>query len=311
MIMYEIETAAFEQALAEAADEGPLFILLEIDSPGGRLDLAQRLTAAIAAAGSCRVVCFVNGGEHAGAISAAAAVALACDKIYMANRTVIGGAAVIAVSRDGTPTGVKKAYGEEVGEKYSSIWQANFASLAEQNDRPSLLARAMVNKDIEVIEVTDAGTRLFIDPVNKKPGQNVVKTWTQKGSLLTLTAAEAASCVIADEIVDSRQQLLRHLNAADAEIVTNNAVQKAAKELSRARLKVKKLRKKIDLEIKQLQQAQKRPRGMSLVRKVRSSLWQLLMLARQYQDLRLNAEAIEEEYNSIEAFYQQHKRLRR
>jgi len=311
MIMYEIETAALEQALAEAVDEGPLFILLELDSPGGRIDLAQRLTAAITATGDCRIVCFVTGGEHGGAISAAAAAALACDEIYMANKTVIGGAAVITVSREGGPTSIKKAFGEEAGEKFSSIWQANLASLAEQNDRPSLLARAMVDKDIEVIEVADAGRRLFIEPVNKKPGQNVVKTWTQKGSLLTLTAAEAVSCVIADKIVNSREELLRYLNAADAEIVTNDAVQNAGKELSRAQLKVKRLRKKIDLEIKQLKQAERRARGMSLVRRVRGSIRQLLTLARQYPDLQLNVTAIEDEYNSIEAFYQQHKRLRK
>lgn len=308
-IMYEIETAAMENALAQTCDEGPLFILIKLDSPGGRLDLAQRLCAAIAGAGQTQVVCFVSGGEYGGAISAGAAFALACNKIYMAPNTVIGGATMIAVTAEGGPTSVKKAYGEDVGEKFSSIWQANLASLAEKNGRPGLLARAMVDKDIEVVEVNDGDKRLFINPVNKTASQKLVKTWSQKDSLLTLTAKEAQGCMIADGIMDSQGQLLRELGAGNAEVVNNDAVQQAGKELSRAQLKVKKLREKIDLDIKQLGRTDTRARGMSLIKRVRSNLRQLVVLARQYTDLELDEVQIENEYNSVEAFYQQQKRL--
>jgi len=310
MIGCEIETAAMQQALAAAVDAGPLFILLKLDTPGGRLDLAQRLCAAINRTGSTEVVCFISGGEYGGAISAGAALALACDKIYMAQNTVIGGATVLAFNTEGAPTSIKKAYGQEVGEKFSSIWQANLASLAEKNGRPGLLAKAMVDKDIEVIEVTDGDKRLFINPVNRTGSQKLVKTWSQKASLLTLTAKEALDCMIADGNVDSQERLLRQLGAADAEVVNDDSVQQAGRELSRARLKVKRLREKIDLDIKQLQQAQKRARGMSLVKRVRASLRQLVVLARQYPDLRLDTEGLENEYNSVEAFYQQFKRVR-
>jgi hypothetical protein len=49
---------------------------------------------------------------------------------------------------------------------------------------------------------------------------------------------------------------------------------------------------------------------MSLVKSVRADLRQLLVLARQYPDLQLDTEGIENEYNSVEAFYQQYKRVR-
>jgi membrane-bound ClpP family serine protease len=238
MIMYEIETAAMIEALRQAVDAGPLFILIQLDTPGGRLDLAQKLCAAITQADRTQVVCFVSGGENGGAISAGAALALACDKIYMAQNTVIGGATMITVTSEGGPASVKQAYGDEVGEKFSSIWQANLASLAEKNGRPGLLARAMVDKDIEVIEVIEGQKRLFINPVNKTDSQKIVKTWSQKDSLLTLTAKEALDCMIADGIIDSQVQLLRELKAADAEIINNNDVQLAGNELSRAQLKV-------------------------------------------------------------------------
>lgn len=209
-IMFEIETAALEKAIVEVADEGPLFVLLEIDTPGGRIDFAQRICAAIAGARNCQVVGFVRGGRYGGAISAGAAVAFACDKIFMAGNTVIGAATAFALSQKG-PQDFKEAYGEDIGEKFSSAWRAKLASLAEQNGRPGLLARAMIDKDIEVIEVSDGGNRLFIEPVNKKQAQNVVHTWSKKGSLLTLTAAEAVGCGIADKVVSSRRELVRNL----------------------------------------------------------------------------------------------------
>lgn len=231
-IMLQIETLAMEQAITRASDEGPLYIVLEIDTPGGRTDLAQRICAAIAEVSNCQVVAFIKGGKYGGAISAGAAVALACDKVYMANNTVIGAATIITFSETG-PKDFKKTYGEDVGEKFSSIWRAYLASLAEQNGRPGLLARAMVDKDIEAIEVAEAEKRLFIEPVNKRPNQRIVHTWSKKGSLLTLTAEEAVKCKIADKIVSSRQELIRDLGAEDAEIVINDDINRARRELDR------------------------------------------------------------------------------
>jgi membrane-bound serine protease (ClpP class) len=84
----EIETQALEREVAKLSNEGPLFILFEIDTPGGRGDLTQRICGAITQLKSCPTVAFVKGGKYGGALSAGAAVALACDKIYMADNTV-------------------------------------------------------------------------------------------------------------------------------------------------------------------------------------------------------------------------------
>ncbi len=53
-----------------------MLILVEIDTPGGRVDLAQRMCAAITKNADCDVIAFVKGGQYGGAISAGAAVAL-------------------------------------------------------------------------------------------------------------------------------------------------------------------------------------------------------------------------------------------
>ena len=170
-IAFEIETQALEREVAKLSNEGPLFILFEIDTPGGRGDLARADLRGITQIKNCPTVAFVKGGKYGGALSAGAAVALACDKIYMANNTVIGAATAIAISETGRPESLKEAFGEEVGEKFASAWRAYFASLAERNHRPGLLARAMVDRNTEVVEVAEANERFFIDPVNKKPQQ--------------------------------------------------------------------------------------------------------------------------------------------
>jgi hypothetical protein len=307
-IELEIETQALEREVVKLSNEGPLFILFEIDTPGGRSDLTQRICGAITQIISCPTVAFVKGGKYGGALSAGAAVALSCDKIYMADNTVIGAATAITVSETGRPESLKEAFGEEVGEKFASAWRAYFASLAEQNHRPGLLARAMVDKNTEVIEVAEANERLFIDPVNKKPQQHLVHTWSKKGSLLTLTAAEAVECMIADKVINSRRELLGELDAANAGIVINNEIQKARMELKRARGQLNRIRKSIDFKIEQSKYRHPRPKVLEILRSAKSEFQTLIKLAKKYPDLELDIQALEDELNSIEAAYQDAKR---
>jgi membrane-bound ClpP family serine protease len=304
----EIETQALEREVAELSNEGPLFIVFEIDTPGGRGDLTQRICGAITQTKSCPTVAFVKGGKYGGALSAGAAVALACDKIYMADNTVIGAATAIAISETGRPESLKEAFGEEVGEKFASAWRAYLASLAERNHRPGLLARAMVDRNTEVIEVADANQRLFIDPVNKEPQQRLVHTWSKKGSLLTLTAAEAAECGIADKVVNSRRELLSELDAADANVVLDSAIQDARTELKRARGQLNRIRKSIDLKIEQSKYRQPKPKALEILRSAKSEFQALIKLAKKYPDLELDVQSLENELNSVEAAYQDVKR---
>ena len=304
----EIETQALEREVAKLSNEGPLFILFEIDTPGGRGDLTQRICGAITQLEGCPTVAFVKGGKYGGALSAGAAVALACDKIYMSDNTVIGAATAITFSETGRPESLKEAFGEEVGEKYASAWRAYLASLAEQNHRPGLLARAMVDRNTEVIEVADANQRLFIDPVNKKPQQHLVHTWSKKGSLLTLTATEAVECMIADKVISSRQELLGELDAADAKVVLNSEIQDARAELKRARGQVNRIRKSIDLKIEQSKYRQPKPKVLEILRSAKSEFQTLIKLAKKYPDLELDVQSLEKELNFVEAAYQDVKR---
>ncbi len=258
VIMYEIETDAFKKAIADSSEEGPLFILVEIDTPGGRIDFAQRMCAAITKNADCNVIAFVKGGKYGGAISAGAAVALSCNKIYMADNTIIGAATLVTMTKAKEQIKDRK-YEDVVNEKMSSAWRAYLASLAQQNDRPGLLARAMVDSSIEVIEVNQGAKRLFIEPVNKKPDQPVARTWNKSGSLLTLTAREAVECTIADGLVGSREQLFQQLQAGDANVVTDKKIPNARKDLQIAQRKMDEMLKDFDLKVKQSKYPQPAP----------------------------------------------------
>ena len=156
-IILGMETNAFEKAIKTAASKGPLFILIEIDSPGGRVDLAMRICSAITKTSSCDTYAYIKGGSNGGAFSAAAAVAMACDKIYMSGGTVIGAATMILQDSEGNPVDLQKELGENLSEKFRSGWRNYLASLAERNNRPGMLVKAMESKDIEVVEVNDSG----------------------------------------------------------------------------------------------------------------------------------------------------------
>jgi membrane-bound ClpP family serine protease len=197
----------------------------------------------------------------------------------MADNTVIGAATAITFSETGRPESLKEAFGEEVGEKFASAWRAYLASLAEQNHRPGLL-----------------------------PQQRLVHTWSKKGSLLTLTAAEAVECMIADKVIGSRQELLSELDAADAKVVLNSEIQDARAELKRARGQVNRIRKSIDLKIEQSKYRQPKPKVLEILRSAKSEFQTLIKLAKKYPDLELDVQSLEKELNSIEAAYQDVKR---
>jgi ATP-dependent protease ClpP protease subunit len=305
-IIYEIEADAFEKVLADSSQEGPLFILVEIDTPGGRIDLAHRMCTAITKDTDCNIFAFVKGGQHGGAISAGAAVALACSKIYMANNTVIGAATLVTMPKDRKDyeNNRKKNYGDIVDEKSSSVWRAYLASLAQQNNRPGLLARAMVDRDIAVVEVNQAGKRLFIEPVNKRPEQQVVRTWNKTGSLVTLTAEEAVECTIADGLVGSREQLLQQLQAGDANVVTDKKIVNARKELQIAKRRMDDIVKSLDLKIKQSKYPQPAAKVLGILQGARSDFENLKTLAKKYPDLDMDVKDIEKILNSIQADYE-------
>lgn len=227
------QTEAFEKAMVIAANQGPLFILVEIDTPGARIDLAQQLCAAIAKINNCPTVAFVSGDRFGGALSAGAIVALTCDRVYMRTGTSIGSTASYSQSPSEVEE-IEKHYGQGAGARFQSSWLTYSAAVAERNNRPILFARAMVDENIEVIEMSEDDKLFFTDSRSRKPNQSIVRTWSEKGSLLALTAAQAVQVKIADKVVDSREELLADLAAAEARQVPNKTILKAIRQYEQA-----------------------------------------------------------------------------
>jgi hypothetical protein len=125
---------------------------------------------------------------------------------------------------------------------------------------------------------------------------------------LTLTAAEAVECTIADKVVNSRQELLSELDATNAEVVINNEIQNARMELKRAKGQLNRIRKSIDFKIEQSKYRHPKGKILEILRSAKSEYQTLIKLAKKYPDLGLNIQVLEDELNSIEAAYQNAKR---
>jgi len=209
------EVEAFEKAIVDAANQGPLFILIEIDTPGGHTDLVQRICTAITQTDNCQTIGFVSGGRFGGAFSEGAIIALACDKVYMKQGTTIGGQSLRTKTSSGSQAAAEN-YTPLNGAASEQQWRSYVSSIAELRRRPILLVNAMVDEGIEVIEVIDAGQHLLIDRKTRKPAQTLVTTWSEKGSLLQLTADQAVEHGLADKTEASGDQLFAELDAANA-----------------------------------------------------------------------------------------------
>ncbi|MCE5186160.1 MAG: hypothetical protein LLF76_08565 [Planctomycetaceae bacterium] len=300
----EIETSAFEAAIAEEADKGPLYIMIEMDSPGGRVDLVKRLCAAVSGVKYCKTAAFIKGGKNGGAYSGGAAVSLACDKIYMVSETSIGAASMIAQADSGKVMDMKEAYGDSVGEKFNSAWRNYLASVAEENGRPGVLAKAMADKDVGVLEVKRDGKVCYTD--QSLPGDQVVRTVCKQGQLLTLTANDAVALGLADGIVKTRQDLLVELQCPDAVFTENDKIAKARQELDKVVRRFNKLSEAIDLKLKELDTKSERG-ALTRSEAIRDfevlikSGENLLKLKRSYPDIPVEEEQIIELVNIIKA----------
>jgi membrane-bound serine protease (ClpP class) len=134
-----------ERAIREAEDAGVTFIVLDIDTPGGRVDSAERIADAISDSG-VPVYAFVNRR----AFSAGALIALATRGIYMRPGSVLG--AVTPVDGSGT----------KASEKIVSAMRSEMRALAEAQGLDPAIAESMVDESLAVADVVEAGQLLTL-----------------------------------------------------------------------------------------------------------------------------------------------------
>ena len=256
--------------IVQAANKGPRYILLEIDCPGGRGEYMKEIAAAIAKTDNCPVIAFIPGGTTGGAFSAAAAVAVSCDAVFIAPDAGMGTfAPVLNISDDGDDP--KAVYSPASLASHSTY----IAALAEKTGRNGALAAAMIDTSIEIIEVSTgkAGTRKFIDKTKKQSSDAIIRTWskattktpsnsvyTQSGIIaasqlkyqLTMTAQEVVHAHMADKIVNSREEVLAFLGASDAKIQPTNRIDREIRTFAKNKRIMEQLFFNIDeLEIRE------------------------------------------------------------
>lgn len=257
-LISKVVTENVSKTIRDASNKGPQFILIEIDLPGGRGDYMRDVCATITDTTNCPVIAYITGGKFGGAYSAAAAVALACDKIYISPGAAIGSEAPILTR------GMDEASIDEYRQTYSSKSLAaykNFtASLAGRNARPAVLAMALFDTRIEAIEVADSnGKKFFIDRADKVPTQVLVKTWTKSivkevpgtdyGSVestvreneLVLSAEEAVYSKMADGIATSRKDILVLMHAEGGRLIRSAVTDKSVAKFLQNRRQIEKL----------------------------------------------------------------------
>jgi membrane-bound serine protease (ClpP class) len=142
----ELGLAPFvERSIEEAQQARAAAVVLELETPGGRVDAAERIANAIGDS-EVPVYAFIN--RHA--YSAGALIALATDGIYMRPGSVMGAATPVVGS------------GEKAPEKIVSAMRGQMRALAEARGLDPDVAEAMVDEAIEIEGVVDAGKLLTL-----------------------------------------------------------------------------------------------------------------------------------------------------
>lgn len=166
------------KALDEAEAWGATLVVMELNTFGGRVDIADEIRSKILNA-KMPVAVWINDN----AASAGALISIACDSIYMAPGSSIGAATVVS-GDDGT----------QMPDKYQSYMRSTMRSTAEANGRDPIIAEAMVDDRIVIPGIIDSGFTL------------------------TFTTTEAVKYGYAEGIADNREEVLKQVGVEDYEM---------------------------------------------------------------------------------------------
>jgi len=204
------------RGLRQALEEKFSIVILDINTPGGRLDATDEIMKMIDSFPGT-TISYVNKE----AFSAGALITFSTDKIFMAPQSVIGAAAPVMVSPLSSAPSEMPSTMET---KITSALSAKIRGFATKNGHNSDLAEAMINKTAEFV----------ID------GQ----TLKRAGDLLTLTDAEAGKVygsperpLLSSGTIGSREELYSFLGVAQGSwsVLTPTGMEKVAFWLNKLR----------------------------------------------------------------------------
>jgi membrane-bound serine protease (ClpP class) len=167
----------------------PLFIILELNTPGGEVFAAEKISDALKEMDTqwnIPIVAVINNW----AMSAGAMIAYSCRFIAVVKDSSMGAAEPV----------IQEAGGEmkAASEKVNSAIRADFANKASFFDRNPYLAEAMVDKDMIVVE--REGKIIKLDGENQiiREGPHPDIVISPKGKLLTLNSEQLLQYKVAN-----------------------------------------------------------------------------------------------------------------
>jgi len=170
----------------------PAFVILELNTPGGEVYAAQKISDALKELDTqynIPVVCFINNW----AISAGAMLAYSCRFIVAVKDGSMGAAEPVIMGEDSQ---MKPA-----SEKVNSALRADFAGRARFFDRNPYIAEAMVDKDIILVWRHGEVVKLDNESQWQTTGETPDILISPKGKLLTLNADEMLQYGVADVLL--------------------------------------------------------------------------------------------------------------
>jgi membrane-bound serine protease (ClpP class) len=218
----DVGTRSLVQRAIRRAEEGRAGLVVELDTPGGEVELMWALATQLDEASDAGVltVAWVNDR----ALSAGALLAMACERIYVSPEATIGAAAPVTVGPGGAVGGIED---DTMQEKVTSAVRSSFRAWAESHGRPPALAEAMVDTEVGVKEVVDAdGVRRLITQSEYDDARMAgevfeqVRTVVEHGRLASVSGSQAVQLGLADGLAETLDEVLDKMGAYGATRIT-------------------------------------------------------------------------------------------
>ena len=171
----------------------PIFIILELNTPGGEVFSSQQISDALKEMDTqygIPVIAYINNW----AVSAGAMLAYSSRFIMIAKDATMGAAEPVISGGEG---GMQSA-----SEKINSALRADFANRASFFERDPLIAEAMVDKDMLLVLRNGKIKKLEDEAQLRLEGANPDVVISAEGKLLTLDAKALIDYKVADFLVE-------------------------------------------------------------------------------------------------------------
>ncbi len=181
-----------KKALEHYSKTKPIFIILNLNSPGGEVFASQKISDALKdfdTQEDIPVIAFINNW----AISAGAMLAYSCRFIVITKDASMGAAEPIIMGETGET--------KTASEKINSALRSDFANRARFFNRNPNIAEKMVDKDLILVIRNNEIIKLDSESQIQSTGSNPDVVISPKGKLLTLTAEEMIKYGVADQML--------------------------------------------------------------------------------------------------------------